>query len=70
MFEDLLERGRRRGETRAREVARRLAEAAAGEASAGVRVEAAAEGVRLSGRNLARRVLNEPAIRWLIERVR
>ena len=70
MFEKLLERGRRRGEARARDVARRLAEAAAGEVPAGVRVEASGESVRLSGRNLARRMLNEPALRWLIERVR
>jgi hypothetical protein len=70
MFETLMERGRRLGERRAREAARRLAEAAAGEAPGGVQVEASEEGVRLVGRNLMRRMLNEPALRWLIERVR
>jgi hypothetical protein len=70
MFETLTERVRLRGEARARQAARRLAEAAAAEAPAGVRVEAAAEGVRLSGRRLAERMVREPALRWLIGRVR
>jgi len=70
MFERAMEAARRRGEARARDVARRLAEAAAAEAPAGVRVEASDEGVRLSGRGLARRMVTEPALRWLIGRVR
>jgi hypothetical protein len=70
MFEALLERARRRGEARAQAAARRIAEAAAAEAPKGVRVEASADGVRLSGRGLARRLVEEPALRWLIGRVR
>lgn len=70
MFETLTEKVRRRGETRAREAARRLAEAAAAEAPSGVKVEAVAEGVRLSGRRLAQRMVTEPALRWLIGRVK
>ena len=70
MFERLAERARRLGAERARETARRLAQAAAEEAPAGVRVEQAAEGIRLSGRDLGQRMLREPALRWLIGRVK
>lgn len=69
MFERAMELARRRGEARARAVALRLAEAAAQDAPAGVRVEAAGAEVRLSGRGLARRMVTEPALRWLIGRV-
>lgn len=53
----------------AREAARRrrdeLAETLREEAPAGVRIEAAEEGVALSGRGLGRRFALEPALRWL-----
>ena len=70
MFEALVERARRRGEQRAAALARRIASDAAEAAPAGVRVEPAAEGIVLSGRGLGQRMLREPALRWLIERVR
>ena len=69
MFKGAMELARRRGEARARAVALRLAEAGAREAPAGVRVEAAGVEVRLAGRGLARRMVTEPALRWLIGRV-
>ena len=70
MFETLLERVRRRAEARARAAAARIAEAAAADAPRGVAVEASAGAVRLSGRGLGRRVVVEPAVRWLIGRVK
>ncbi|HZG08804.1 MAG TPA: hypothetical protein VEZ70_07490 [Allosphingosinicella sp.] len=69
-FEKLGERARRLAEARAGQAARRIAAAAEQDAPAGVRVEAVDGGVRLSGRNLARRIATDPALRWLIERVR
>ena len=70
MFETLVDRARWRGEARAQAAARRIAEAAAAEAPRGVAVDASAGGVRLSGRGLGRRLVEEPALRWLIGRVR
>ena len=70
MFERLAERARGLGEKRAAGAARRIAEAAAAEAPRGVRVEEVPGGVSLSGKGLGQRMLREPALRWLIERVR
>lgn len=70
MFERLAERAQRLGARAAEKAARRIAEAAAEAAPPGVQVEQRAEGVRLSGRNLGQRMLREPAVRWLIGRVR
>jgi hypothetical protein len=70
MFERVVERARRLGTARAGRVAERIAEDAAEAAPKGVRVEQVAGGVRLSGRDLARRMVVEPALRWLIGRVR
>ena len=70
MFERLAERARGLGERRAAQAVRRIAEAAAGAAPAGVRVEEVPGGVSLSGKGLGQRMLREPALRWLIERVR
>jgi hypothetical protein len=70
MFERLGERARRIAEPGAARAARRIADDAAGEAPPGVRVEQVDGGVRLSGRDLRQRMLREPALRWLIGRVR
>ena len=70
MFGRLTERARLLAKKRAEQAARRIAAAAAEAAPAGVKVEQAADGVRLSGRDLGQRMLREPALRWLIERVR
>lgn len=70
MFEALSARARRLSEKRAQQTVRRIAAAAAQEAPPGVRVEGVAEGVTLSGKGLGRRMLQEPALRWLIERVK
>lgn len=70
MFAGLAERARRLGERSAERARRRLARAAAEAAPADVRVDEVAEGVRLSGKGLGQRMLREPALRWLIERVK
>jgi hypothetical protein len=70
MFEALAARARGLAEKQAVQAARRLAEAAAEAAPPGVRVEQIDGGVRLSGRGLGQRMLREPALRWLIGRVR
>ena len=70
MFGRLTERARLLAEKRAKQEAGRIAAAAAEAAPPGVEVEQAADGVRLSGRDLGQRMLREPALRWLIERVR
>jgi hypothetical protein len=69
-FEKLSGRARRLAEQRAGQAVRRIAAAAEQDAPAGVRVEAAEGGVRLSGPGLARRMVTDPRLRWLIGRVR
>ena len=64
MMERLEARGRDGGERAAAVAAERLAVAARA-ALPGVAVEVAPEGVTISGRGLARRVLRDPALRWL-----
>ena len=70
MLERAIERARLRGAERARRQAGRLAQAAAAAAPAGVAVEEAEEGFALAGRGLRRRLALEPALRWLVERLR
>ena len=70
MLEKAIERARLRGAEQARLQARRLAEAAADAAPAGVAVEDSEEGFALAGRGLRRRLALEPALRWLMERMR
>jgi hypothetical protein len=65
MFEKLTAHAERRTrdriDARAREIAARLA----AEAPAGLAVEAGPDGIRLSGRGLARRLALDPALRRL-----
>jgi 5-enolpyruvylshikimate-3-phosphate synthase len=70
MLEKAIERARLRGAERARRHARRLAQAAAEAAPAGVAVEESGDGFALAGPGLKRRLALEPALRWLVERVR
>ena len=70
MLERAIERARLRGAERARRQARRLAEAAAEAAPPGVSASATEGGFCLSGRGLKRRLAIEPALRWLVERLR
>ena len=70
MLGKLIARAERLADVGAERVGRRIAEAAAEAAPPGVRVEEAAGGIRLSGRGLGQRMLREPALRWLIERVK
>ena len=70
MFERLAERARRIGEARARARAAELARAAGEAAPAGIVAEEIAGGFCLSGRGLLRRRMLDPAVRWLVERVR
>ncbi len=66
MFEQLLrrieDRARQRAEARAFGMVERLRETL----PRGIVVEAADDGVRLSGRGLLRRFLVDPALRWLV----
>jgi hypothetical protein len=66
MFEGLMMRAAALAEKAARRRRDELAEELRDEAPAGVRVEAEAEGVALSGRGIARRFALEPALRWLV----
>lgn len=70
IFGKLAERAQRLAQKRVEQAVRRLAGAAAEAAPPGVRVEEVAGGVRLSGKEMGQRMLREPALRWLIERVR
>jgi hypothetical protein len=56
----------RRAEARADELAGRMQD----ELPAGIAAERTAEGVRLSGRDLRRRLALDPGLRWLVERFR
>jgi hypothetical protein len=70
MFETLVDRAGRAGRERARVVSARLAERIGAEVPSGMSVEATSEGVLLSGRGVARRFALDPALRWLVTRVR
>lgn len=63
MFEELTARLRAKAEARAQELARELAEKAGNVLPQGIAAAADAEGVRLSGRNLRRRMATDPALR-------
>jgi len=65
MFEDLTERVGRHAERRARKRVLELTERMRVELPPGVRAEAAAEGVMLSGRGLRRRFVTDAALRWM-----
>ena len=67
MFERLMVRAAALAQAAGRRRRDDLAQAWSEEAPAGVRVEAAEEGVILSGRGLGRRFALEPVLRWLIE---
>ena len=66
MFETLTARAAARAEARAAEQARRLAARLDQDLPGGVRVEADAQGVRLTGRALRRRLALDPALKWMI----
>lgn len=68
MFERIEERARQRAEQRA--ALRREEIAARAAAVPGLRAEAVADGVLLSGRGLRRRLALEPALRTLAEWLR
>ena len=65
MFEQLTERMARKAELRAKQRTLELVAQMNAELPQGIEAEAAAEGVRLSGRNLRRRFVLEPALRWM-----
>lgn len=65
MFERLTARVERRAGARAREVAVRLTEKMRDGLPRGMRAEAGADGVLLSGRDLKRRFALEAGLRWL-----
>jgi hypothetical protein len=65
-FEALMERAERLAEARARARRRALADRLADALPGGVRAEAEAGGVRLSGRNLRRRLALDNGLNWLI----
>jgi hypothetical protein len=56
----------RRAEARADDLAARMQD----EIPAGIAAERTRDGVRLSGRDLRRRLALEPGLRWLVERFR
>jgi len=66
MFDGLEARVRRRLEARARARREALAAELAQALPKDMQIEAAEEGVRLSGRGLVRRYALDPALRWLI----
>jgi hypothetical protein len=70
MFEGLGRRAAQSAEKLAAEKADRLAGRMQSGLPAGIRAERVAEGVRLSGRGLRRRLALEPGLQWLIGRFR
>lgn len=66
MFEPLTARAARAAERRARERAAALAEEIRAVLPGDIRVEAEAQGVRLSGRALRRRLALDSALRWTL----
>ena len=70
MLERVTERARAHAERRARERRTGLAERLRAEALPGVQVEEGADGVRLIGSGLRRRLVLDRAFRWLTARVR
>lgn len=70
VFERLLERADGLAGRRARVRAAELAQRIEAELPPGIAVEAAADGVRFSGRDIARRFALEPGLRWLLAGLR
>ena len=70
MFDRLAQRVRRLAGARAAERRRALGERMAAALPRGIRVEESDEGVRLSGRGLARRVALDARLRGLVEELR
>lgn len=66
MFEPLTARAARAAERRARERAAALAGEIRAALPSDIRVEAEAQGVRLSGRALRRRMALDSALRWTL----
>lgn len=66
MFESLMTRAARVAERRAAAQARRIATALEAALPGDVRVAAEAQGVRLSGRALGRRLALDPALKWTL----
>jgi hypothetical protein len=66
MFERLRERAERRAQSHAAARRERLAERVAAGAPRGVEIGVEGERVVLSGRGLGRRLLIDPALRWLV----
>jgi len=69
MFEKMIGRVRDAAEAKARAHATRLAGRAADELPRGIAAQAEADGVRLTGRGLRRRMALEPALRSLFQRL-
>lgn len=66
----LMALGKKHAERRAREKAAELAAKMRAELPRGIAAEAVEEGVRLSGRGIARRFALDAGLRWLAGRVR
>jgi hypothetical protein len=70
MFERITERAVRAAEAKARARAAQLAAGMKKELPRGIEVVVEDRGIRLSGRQLARRFALDPALRWLTARLR
>jgi hypothetical protein len=70
MFERMMARAARTAEAKARQRAAGLAERMKAKLPPGIKVTVEDRGVRLSGRDLARRFVLDPALRWLTARLR
>ena len=70
MFETMLERGRQAAERAAERRTRMLAERLRAELPDGIETEAGTGGVTLSGRGMGPRFALDPALRWIVARLR
>lgn len=70
MFERMTARAMRLAQAKARVTAGELADRMKSELPKGVNAVAEDNGIRLSGRQLARRLALDPALRWLTARLR
>ena len=70
MLERVIARVERAAAARARSAIRRLAERIRDESPSGIQATEEAGGIRLSGRALRRRFALDPALRWLIARLK
>ena len=69
MFEELTARLRAKAEARAQVLARQLTDSAGEVLPKGITAAADADGVRLTGRGLRRRMATDPALRSLWQRL-